>query len=284
MTTAYLNGEFLPLDQARVPAMDRGFLFGDGVYEIIPVYAGKLFRCAQHLQRLRRSLHAIELNLDLDDVQIEALLADLVMRNGSGDQSAYIQITRGVAPVRDHSFPLHIEPTVFAYTAPLYSKTIAELAVGMRAITVPDLRWQRCDIKAITLLANVLARQSAIAKGCQEAILINDGLAIEGSAMNLFIVKDGKIITPPLSNHILGGITRDLVLELARAHSFPVAETDIPEKQLWEADEIWLTSSNREIVPVIELDGKKISNGKAGPVWLKMAQSYHDFKESMYTP
>jgi len=279
MTIAYLNGQFLPLTEARVPAMDRGFLFGDGVYEVIPVYNNKTFRLEQHLQRFRQSLQAIALEITLTDDELTDVLSELIRRNREGNtQSLYLQATRGPAPIREHAFPQAITPTLFAYSATLQPKSITELSAGISVITVPDMRWQRCDIKAITLLANVLARQQAIVAGCQEAIFIHNNYAIEGTASNLFIVQDGVIITPPLSNHILGGITRDLILELAIQHNFLLEEADISLEQLRKADEIWLTSASREIMPVIQLDGNVVNNGKVGPLWVKIMQHYHDFK------
>lgn len=281
MTTAYLNGEFLPLSEARVSVMDRGFLFGDGVYEVFPVYNSKPFRAEQHLHRLAHSLEAINLALKLDIPAWGKILTELVQRNGGGDQSIYLQCTRGSAPTRDHAFPVPTNPTIFAYSVPLQTKSIEELSQGIAAVTVTDIRWHRCDIKAITLLPNVLLRQHAIENGAQEAILISHGFAIEASAMNLFIVKDDIIKTTPLSPHILGGITRDLILELATANQLPLQEVDITLEELIAADEVWVTSSNREIVPVIKLDNMPVGNGKAGPIWHKMIKLYQEFKQQL---
>lgn len=278
MTTAYLNGEFLPLAEARISPMDRGFLFGDGVYEVIPVYNNHAFRLEQHLDRLTRSLAAIQLNIPLTQADWKKIIGELIQRNGGGDQSVYLQCTRGPSPIRDHAFPEKITPTIFAYSMPLYTRTIAELSKGISAITVHDIRWQRCDIKAITLLPNILMRQQAIENGAQEAILINNGYAIEGSSMNLFIIKNNIIMTAPLSQQILGGITRDLVLELAQQNNYAYQEINIPEQDLYTADEIWLTSSNREIMPVLKLNNQPVNNGLPGPLWHKMIQHYHAFK------
>lgn len=280
MTIAYLNGNYIPLEQAQVPAMDRGFLFGDGVYEVIPVYHGHPFRLTQHLQRLSKSLSAIRLNISLDAAQWEKIFLKLIESNGGGNQSIYLQCTRGPAPVRDHAFPAQIQPTIFAYSVPLQTKTIQELSQGIAAITLSDIRWQRCDIKAITLLANVLLRQQAIDEGAQEAILINNDYAIEGAATNLFIVKNGIIITSAVSPYILDGITRDLIIELAAQHHKPCEQRNILASELASADEIWLTGSNREIMPVIKLNGKPVGNGQAGPIWRKMIQHYQEVKEN----
>lgn len=279
MTTAYLNGQFLPLEEAKISAMDRGFLFGDGVYEVIPVYNGHAFRIEQHLDRLARSLAAIQLTIDFEQPAWKSLIAELIQCNGAGDQSVYLQCTRGPSPVRDHAFPAQIMPTIFAYSIPLLTRSIEELSKGISVLTVYDLRWQRCDIKAITLLPNILMRQHAIENGAQEAILINNGYAIEGSAMNLFVIKNNVIKTPPLSQQILGGITRDLVLELAKQHNHPYQEINIPEADLYTADEIWLTSSNREVMPVVQLNNKPFNNSQPGPLWRKMSHYYQVFKK-----
>lgn len=279
MTIAYLNGKFLPLAEAHISPMDRGFLFGDGVYEVIPVYQGKAFRVAQHLQRFAYSMNAIFLSVPLRAQDWEQLISELIQLNGSGDQVIYLQCTRGAAPMRDQAIPVEIHPTVFAYSSPLLTKSFTELSAGVSAITVPDTRWQHCNIKAITLLPNILLRQQALMAGVQEAILIREGYAMESTAANLFVVRDGKIITPPLSNNILGGITRDLVLEIAEKFQQTYSEMNISETMLHNADEIWLTSASREITPVIQLDNKSVGNGRAGSVWKKMIGYYQEFKK-----
>lgn len=281
MTTVYLNGVFLPIDQACVPVLDRGFLFGDGVYEVIPVYGGNLFRLEQHLQRLDHSLAGVRIGNPLSRTLWRDTLDELVERNGGGDQSIYFQVTRGAAPKRDHAFPANVLPTVFMMSTPL-APLPADLAQnGIAAITLADIRWQMCDIKAITLLPNVLLRQEALDKGAAEAILLRDGLAVEGAASNLFIVKDGAIITPPKGPQLLPGITRDLILELAAAHQVSHREAVITEAELRAADEIWLTSSTREILPVTRLDGQAVSGGKPGPVWTRMIGLYQDYKRTL---
>jgi len=286
MTTAYLNGEFLPIEEARISVLDRGFLFGDGVYEVIPAYGGRLFRLGPHLDRLQRSLDAIRIRNPLDREQWQQVLERLLEENRAeagpdNDQSVYLQVTRGVAPRRDHPFPTAVEPTVYATSSPIAPPDPAIAEKGISAITLDDIRWQYCHIKAITLLPNVLLRQQAVDAGVGEAILVRDGKAMEGSASNLFVVKDGVILTPPVSNQLLPGITRDLVLELARQHGMPAREQDIPEPLLKDADEVWVTSSTREIVPVTELDGKAVGDGKPGPVWQKMIGHYRDYKEAV---
>lgn len=281
MTTAYLNGTFLPLEDASVPVMDRGFLFGDGVYEVIPVYGGKLFRLAHHLQRLRNSLQAIRIDNPLTDSGWETMLTELVSRNVTPDQAVYLQVTRGVAAKRDHAFPADIRPTLFAMSTPMDTSADIDSIAGATAITLPDIRWKLCNIKAITLLPNVMLRQQALDAGAVEAILIKDGYAIEGAASNIFIVKNGLLITPPNGPALLPGITRDLIIELAARHAIPFREADITEAELFAADEIWLTSSTREMSPVTLLDDTIISAGKPGPLWKHMISLYQDYKAAL---
>ena len=281
MSTAYLNGEFRPLSETQVSVMDRGFLFGDGVYEVIPVYGGRLFRLAHHLKRLRNSLDGVRIANPLSTEAWETMLTELVDRNEGRDQAVYLQVTRGVAAGRDHAFPENSSPTLFAMSTPMAAAVDIDSVTGIRAITLPDIRWKLCNIKAITLLPNVLLRQQAIDSDGAEAILIKDGLAIEGAASNLFIVRNGLLITPPNGPALLPGITRDLIIELAANHAIPFREADIPEEQLFSADEIWLTSSTREISPVIQLDDRVISGGVPGPLWRRMISLYQDYKAAI---
>jgi D-alanine transaminase len=278
----YLNGKLLPISEARISVLDRGFIFADGVYEVIPVYAGRLFRLQEHLQRLENSLAGIKLDNPLTKKQWIETLETLVTANQTdeqSDQSVYLQVTRGPAK-RDHNFPENIKPTVFMMSEPLQAKPPSS---GVKAITQADIRWQRCDIKSIALLANVLQRREAIERGTAEAILIRDGYIMEGAASNVFIVVDGVAITPPKSQFILPGITRDLVLEAMQAAQLPCREADIPESQLRTAEEIWFTSSTREIVPVITLDDKPVGKGKPGPVWSQVFQIYQEYKQKLRT-
>jgi Branched-chain amino acid aminotransferase/4-amino-4-deoxychorismate lyase len=274
----YLNGSFLPVHEARVSVMDRGFLFGDGVYEVIPVYGGRAFRLEHHLQRLGLSLQGIRIGNPLDQAQWSDILTALIRQNGGGDQSLYLQVTRGVAPRRDHAFPAGVQPTVFAMSTPL-TEPEAAVQSGISAVTVTDIRWQLCNIKAITLLPNVLMRQQAIDAGAAEAILLRDGNATEGSASNVFIVRDGVVLTPPKSNLLLPGITRDLAVELCHANHIPCREADISAAQLRSADEVWVTSSTREVVPVTQLDGQPIGNGRPGPLWQRVSALYSAYKQ-----
>lgn len=279
--TVYLNGQYLPAAEAQISVMDRGFLLGDGVYEVIPVYAGQPFRLTEHLQRLRNSLAEIRLDLDISDTQWTDILTRLIKDHGQGDLSVYLQVTRGSAAKRDHSFPEQIHPTVFVMVTPIPAPDPDIARHGIHAVLLDDIRWQRCDIKAITLLANVLLRQRANDLGAQEAILVRNGLALEGAASNLFVVDGDKLITPPKSSQVLPGITRDLVLELAPAAGLEVVESHISVQALADYDEIWLTSSTKEIMPVTRLDDKPINNAQPGPAWQRMIKVYQDFKQSL---
>lgn len=273
----YLNGEYLPIDEAKVSVLDRGFVFADGVYEVIPVYSDRLFRMSNHLQRLNNSLNAIKIDNPLTDSRWSEILTTLVEKNGGGDQSLYLQVTRGVAP-RDHRFPENPSPTVFVMSDPLIEPS-QTLQQGIKVISVEDIRWKWCQIKSISLLPNILMRQQAIENGATEAILIRDGIATEGTASNLFIVKDGVISTPKKSNMLLPGITRDLVVELCHQHGFSCYEQDVSEKDLNDADEIWITSSTKEIVPVIEINGEKVGTGAPGKMWHQLITLYRSYKQ-----
>jgi D-alanine transaminase len=259
--------------------MDRGFLFGDGIYEVIPVYGGKLFRLAHHLKRLQNSLDGVRIANPLSTPAWESMLTELVERNPGSDQAVYLQVTRGVVPRRDHAFPDKIQATVFAMSSPSAEPVDSASRQGITAITLPDIRWQHCNIKAITLLPNVLLRQQAIDAGSVEAILLKDGYAIEGAASNVFIVTNGVLMTPPNGPALLPGITRDLILELAVANAIPFRECSIPEADLRGADEIWLTSSTREISPVTKLDDQLVGSGQPGPAWKTMIGLFQEHKE-----
>jgi D-alanine transaminase len=277
--TVYLNGEYQAAEAAKVSVFDRGFIFGDGVYEVIPVFGRRLFRLPQHLARLDSSLREVRIPDPLTPAQWREVLGHLVDDVSEDDQSVYLQVTRGVAP-RDHAFPADIKPTVFAYAQALKHPSAEQLAQGVGAITVPDMRWQRCDIKAIALLPNILMRQQAIDAGAAEAILVRDGFVTEGAACNIFIVRDGRAITPPTGPHILPGITRDLVLELMQAHGVAHELRSIREHELRTADEIWLTSSGKEIMPITRLDAKPVGTGKPGPLGARVLELYRDYKRA----
>ena len=376
----YLNGQFLPLAEAGVSPLDRGFLYGDGVYELIPVYSRRAFRIDEHLHRLATTLAGIKLANPLDHAGWKAVVEQLIADAPWDDQSIYLQVTRGADNKRDHAFPpASVPPTAFAFSSPLVTtppdvrargvsaitvadqrwarcdlkvisllanvlarqqavedgcaeallirdgwlkegaasnifivkdgvllappKThlmlpgitydiILELAEqhrlplevrakGVSAITVPDLRWSRCDLKVISLLANVLARQQAVEQGCAEALLMRDGFMKEGAASNIFIVKDGVLCAPPKTHLMLPGITYDVILELAESHGQPVKIAEIEETELRSADEVWMTSSTKEILAITSLDGAPVGTGKPGPLAAQMWQWYQDFKNTV---
>ncbi|MCG8394949.1 MAG: D-amino-acid transaminase [Pseudomonadales bacterium] len=284
MSQVYLNGAFMAPEAAQVSPMDRGFLFADGIYEVIPAYNGVLFRLDEHLERLERSLREVAMDNPHDRQQWQALCEELIERNGGGNISVYLQITRGAALKRDHAFPEPpVTPTVFMMTSPVAvpAADSPDSASGSKAITLDDIRWARCDIKSVSLLPNSLLRQQAVAAGAIEAILLRDGFVTEGSASNVFIVDDGTIVTPPRSHAILGGITRDLVVELCRDHGLALEEREITEAQLKQADEIWITSSTREVVPIIQLNDHPVGSGAPGPLWKTLARHYVQFKRRL---
>ncbi len=280
---AYLNGLYLPLEEARISPLDRGFLFGDGVYEVIPCYNGKLFRLEQHIERMLRSLTAIQLPSPHSEAEWISLLDGLVQRNGSGHQSLYVQVTRGAPPLRDHRFPDNCPATVFALSQTLDNPDERSLdrETGIRCITCTDSRWNHCDIKAVSLLANVLLRNEARLAGCDEAILIRNGHVTEGSTSNVFIAANGELLTPPLGPEILGGITRDLIIELAHQHGMPLRETVVARDQLQQAQEIWISSSTRGVRPVVALDGQPVGDGRPGALWRTMAGHYAAFRRAL---
>ncbi len=277
MSTVYLDGQFQPVESAKISVLDRGFLFGDGVYEVIPVYGRTPFRLTEHLQRLENSLAEVRITNPHTEATWTTLLTELINHNNGEDQSIYLQITRGVAP-RDHHFPEQSTPTLFMMSNPLVGTPENILQNGIAAITETDSRWSRCNIKSINLLANVLHRQHAMDHNARESILIRDGAVTEGAASNLFIVQQGTILTPPKGPHLLPGVTRDLILELAQQHNLPCREEQIHETDLPSAEEIWITSSTKEIVPVTTLNQQPIGSGKPGPIALALHQHLQDFK------
>jgi len=276
----YLNGRFMPLEEATIPVLDRGFIFGDGIYEVIPVYSRRPFRLAEHLRRLQNSLDGIQLKNPHSDAEWGQLLQQLIDRNEGEDQYLYLHITRGVAK-RDHAFPKNVVPTVFMMSSPLTPPAAELKASGVTAITAQDNRWLRCDIKAISLLPNVLLRQQAVAAGTMEAVLVRDGFMTEGSASNIFVVQKGVLLAPPKNNLMLPGITYDLILELAAAEHIPYQVGPVPEAALRSADEIWLTSSTREVLPITVLDGQPVGNGQPGSLFKRMDALYQNYKATV---
>jgi len=278
--TVYLNGEYLPLNEAKVSVLDRGFIFGDGVYEVIPAYGGRALRFEHHMQRLNNSLNAVRIENPLSISQWQTIIDKLITETGHQDQSIYLHITRGVAK-RDHRFPDESHPTVFVMSNILYPVDNNLLQTGVAAVTLDDIRWQFCNIKAIALLPNILLRQQAVDMGAAEAILIRDGDITEGAASNVFIVSNGIIKTPPKDEKLLPGVTRDLVVELARSYSMPIEETTISEVEFLAAEEIWLTSSTKEILSVTKINDQLVGTGKPGKIWQDMYQKYQDYKETL---
>ncbi len=274
----YLNGEFMPIEQARIPVLDRGFIFGDGVYEVIPVYSRHPFRLAEHVRRLRASLAGIRLANPHDDAEWTRLVRRLIELNEPEDQSLYLHVTRGVA-MRDHAFPKGVAPTVFMMSNALSIPPPEQVEKGVGAITAADNRWLRCDIKAIALLPNVLLRQLAVDAGCAEAVLLRDGIMTEGAASNIFVVKNGILLAPPKNHLMLPGITYDVVLELAQANDIKHEVRPVPESELRGADEAWLTSSTKEVLAIVRLDGKAVGGGVPGPLFRRMYALYQEYKE-----
>jgi len=273
----YLNGSYLPLQEAKVSVLDRGFLFGDGVYEVIPVYYGKPFRLDSHLQRLDNSLAAIRLPNPHSRSEWRDIFAPLVAADKN--QYLYLQITRGAAEKRDHAFPENTAPTVFTMCADIVP--FAGTQDGIAAVTMDDSRWRLCHAKTITLLANILHRQAAVDQGGGEAILIKDGNVTEGAASNVFAVLDGVLVTPAPSPALLSGITREVILELAQKNAIPCRESAISVAELNSASEIWVTSSIRELIAVVELDGAVVGDGKPGPLWQTLNSLFQAYKQSL---
>ena len=289
--TVYLNGTFLPIEQAYVPVLDRGFIFGDGVYEVIPVYSGIAFRLQEHLQRLSSSLAGLSIDNLHTLPEWTGLVQTLIKENtpdqnagslssNNNDQSLYIHVTRGVAP-RDHAFPKNTVPTVFMMSNPLVTPSRGQVEQGVAAVSADDIRWDRCDIKAIALLPNVLLRQMAVDAGAAETILFRDGILTEGAASNIFAVENGVILAPPKDKHMLPGITYDIILELAAAHDIPVDIGYFAEARIRAADELWITSSTKEVLAATSLDGKAVGEGKPGPVFRRIYALYQQYKDTV---
>ena len=279
MSTVYLNGQYVPAEAAKVSAFDRGFLFGDGIYEVVPIYRGRLHRWSLHLARLRRSLAAIALHCDTSDRELEQMVQQLLQRNQLENASLYLQISRGgVVDQRDHFFTAGCTASVFAYLTAWPQALDGPERPALSAITVPDLRWQRCDIKSVNLLANVLARQQAREAGADEAILTRDGEALEGSSSNLYVVCNGVVITPPEQPRMLSGITRAVILELAAKHGVPVEQRAIAEAELSSADEVWVSSSLRELRRISRLNGVELKYNTGTALYPKFAQWFFDDK------
>ena len=276
----YLNGEFMPIEEARVPVLDRGFIFGDGVYEVIPVYSRRPFRLREHLKRLQHSLDGIRLANPHGEDEWVRLIGELVELNQEQDQSLYLHITRGVAR-RDHAFPSGVAPTVFMMSNPLVTSTPELVESGVAVVSAADNRWLRCDIKAIALLPNVLLRQLAVDAGAAETLLLRDGFLSEGAASNIFVVRDDVLLAPPKDNLMLPGITYDVILELAAAASIKTEVRRISEHEVRTAQELWLTSSTKEVLAITHLDGQPVADGRPGPLFRQIYPLYQDYKNTV---
>lgn len=262
---AWLNGHFLPLEEATVSIEDRGFQFGDGVYEVIRVYAGRPFRLLPHLSRLAQSAQAISITLQMATQEWEACIYEGLERSAYSECKIYIQVTRGVAP-RDHLFPETSPPTIVITFREMRDLPVHLIQQGVSVVTRPDLRWGLCSIKSLNLLPNILAKQEANESGAFEAILIKDGFVTEGTSSNVVLVKDGNLMTPALSDHLLAGVTRRAVLDLAKIDGMTVEERDVAEEELYQADELFLIGTTIEVLPVTKLEGKLVTQGVPGKV------------------
>ncbi|MCP8686008.1 aminotransferase class IV [Marinobacterium sedimentorum] len=282
MNIVYLKGQFMASEEATVSPFDRGFLFGDSVYEVVPYFRGIGFRLQEHIARLEHSLRAVRIQADIDWA---VLMDELVQRNGGGTMSVYLQVTRGDCGSRSHSYDARLKPTVFACCAPVrnFAAVAAADVVGLSAIVTADLRWHRCDIKSTGLLPNILVLQQARDQGADEALLLRDGVLTEGTSCNLFVVRQGVIYTPKRSSDILGGITRELVLGLADANGMQYQEVDIDYDSLMNADEVWISSSTRGVVPVTRVDDIPIGSGNKGPVWARMFELLARYQQQLMT-
>jgi D-alanine transaminase len=280
--TVYLNGEFMPLEDAKVPVLDRGFIFGDGIYEVIPVYGRAPLRMREHLTRLGNNLAEIRIANPHTEGEWTSIIEGVIAACPHDDQSVYLQVTRGVAR-RDQQFPNPPpRPTVLVMAWRMSKPSAEQREHGVACITQPDFRWERCDIKSISLLGNCMLRQAAADAGAIEAVLIREGKVTEASTSNVFLVKDGRIATPPKDHYILPGITYDLVLDLAREHGLPVEVRPIAASELAAADELWLSSSTKEVLPITKLDGRPVGNGRPGPMYARIYAIYQAFKERMH--
>lgn len=281
MPIVYLNGEYLPLEDARISVLDRGFLFADGVYEVIPAYGGNLLRVTEHMRRLQNSLDAIRLDNPLTSDRWSEIFNKLLTANPSNDQSVYLQITRGIADTRNHGFPEQVKATVFIMVNELITVEKEQLRSGVSAITLDDIRWKACNIKSISLLGNILLRQRAEDSNAAEAILIKNKIVTEGATSNVFAVINNVLLTAPAAPCILAGVTRDLIIELANKNNIACEEREFTEDELQSASEIWITSSSREILPVIELNGRPVANGESGPIWERMIDIFQAYKAEL---
>ncbi len=278
--TVFLNGDFMPIEEAKVPVLDRGFIFGDGIYELVPVYSRAPFRLEGHLKRMERSLSEVKIRNPYTRAEWTRIIEQMIEKQSFDDQGVYWQVTRGVAK-RDHAFPKDVQPTVFMMSNPLVNPSKEVIENGARAVSARDFRWHRCDLKTISLIGNCMLRQLSAEAGAIETILFRDGRLTEASASNAYIVKDGVIATPPRDELILPGITLDVVFDIVARGNLKLEVREVTEAEVRGADEVWVTSSSKEIVAVVDLDGRPVGNGKPGPVFRKAWQLYQEFKSEV---
>lgn len=278
---SYLNGELIPLREARISPLDRGFLYSDGAYEVMPAFGGRPFRFEAHATRLTRSLAGIQMEDPHTRAEWHDILGSLIARNGGGDQYIYWQVTRGAEFGRNHAPLPDIPRTVFAFCAPLPVTSAATLEQGVACVTAQDTRWARCDIKSVSLLANILLRQLAVDANATETILLREGELLEASASAVHIVSDASMISPPQSQRILPGTTRSALEEVAARAGIAYRSEPISEQRLRSADEVWLSAATREVQPVTQLDGRPVGTGKPGPLWRRMYDEWQRYKREL---
>jgi D-alanine transaminase len=280
----YLNGNYVPIEEATVSVLDRGFIYGDGVYELVPVYGRKPFRMAEHLARLKNSMDRIRLTNPHSDAEWAGIITRLVAEQPFDNQGVYFQVTRGVAK-RDHVFPQGVTPTVFMMSNPLATPSAEVVENGVACVTAVDERWLNCDIKSISLLGNVLMRQLAADNDAVEAVMFRNGYLTEASASNVLIVRDGVVLAPPKDRMILPGITYGAVFDFAREAGMPFDMRPIRESEVWEADEVWLSSSTKEVVAIVTLDGRPVGHpshlGRPGPAVRRMHALFQKAKAAL---
>ncbi len=272
-SVVYLNGDYVRLADAKISVLDRGFIFGDGIYDVVPAYNGKPFRMDGHLARLERSLAAIDIKVGLGRGDWEQIVSDLIQRSGLADCMVYIQVTRGVAK-RDHGFPKNATPTVFCMVSPFVRPNGAAREQGLSVVSIPDVRWLRCEIKSVSLLGNVLAKQHAVDAGVDEVVQFRDGYLSEGASCNIWVVKDGVLLAPPRSNLILEGIRYGLLEELAAGAGIQFNARPISQQEVENADELMLSSATREVLPITSYNGKPVGTGKPGKVYSSLRAGY----------
>ncbi|RZL53431.1 MAG: D-amino acid aminotransferase [Variovorax sp.] len=276
-TLCYLNGDYTPVSEAKVSVLDRGFIFGDGIYEVVPVYGGRLFRFDEHMARLDRSLTSLSIANPHTAAEWLERCRRLLAPSSAGDRMIYIQVTRGVAP-RDHAMPRDIVPTVFIMVVPMKLPGAELLAKGAACVTASDFRWERADIKSTSLLGNVLARQISVDAGATETILLRNGLLTEASSSNVWVVRGGTVFGAPKSKHVLEGIRYELIRELCEEEGIAYDLRPISEAELRGADELMLSSASKEVLPVTRLDGQPVGNGAPGPVFAQLHAAYQRAK------